>query len=78
MADRLAALEGGPSWEFILNKQPKCPHCGSDFDISENEAWDLYDDDDSHEVQCSDCELTYSVRTHKTYAFSTDDQDEQL
>lgn len=75
MADRLAALKAGDWLDFSHNDSPKCPHCGSDFSISENEAWHLYDDDDAHEVECGGCDLPFTVATHTTYAFSTDEQD---
>ena len=38
MAEKLSALKEGPSYRFSVNKQPKCPHCGEDFDIAKNEA----------------------------------------
>ncbi len=45
MPEALAALKAEPasSLEFRGNKQPKCPHCGQDVDISDNDLWRLYD-----------------------------------
>jgi DNA-directed RNA polymerase subunit RPC12/RpoP len=63
-------------WEFGSLDAPLCPHCKSEFDISENEAWHLYDDQNSHEVECPTCEMNFRVETHASYTFSTDDQNE--
>jgi hypothetical protein len=73
---RLQALNGGSSIDFWGNESPKCPHCGQDFDIQDAEAWDLYSDDDTHEVECQSCELEFSVTTNVRYTFTTSDQDE--
>ena len=72
---RLAALESGDFWEFFANKEPKCPHCGSDFSIRENEAWQLYNDNEGHDVTCPSCELDFIVNSSATWVFSTDAQE---
>ena len=54
-----------------MNKQPICPHCNSEYDISNNESYFLYEDDDYHEVNCPDCEEDFWVKTNTTYTFST-------
>jgi uncharacterized Zn-finger protein len=64
------------SVDFALNNSPKCPHCGENYDISRNDAWHLYDDNDIHQVDCPGCEQEFSVTTHCRYTFSTDEQDE--
>ncbi|HWU19347.1 MAG TPA: hypothetical protein VN155_16825 [Devosia sp.] len=76
MADKFAALNAGSFLEFSMNKSPKCPHCGSDFDISDNEAWSLYDDNEPHEVTCPSCDQDFNVHSHADWRFSTDEQDE--
>jgi uncharacterized Zn-finger protein len=76
MGELLAALNAGSFLEFSMNKRPKCPHCGSDFDISENEAWRLYDDNDTHEVTCPSCSQDFRVNSHADWRFSTDEQDD--
>ena len=76
MAERLAALGAGGFLEFSMNKVPKCPHCGSDFDIDRNEAWRIYDDNDLHEVDCPVCNEDFTIQSHADWRFSTDDQDE--
>lgn len=70
----LTALSKGAFLEFSMNKQPKCPHCGEEYDISDNEAWRLYSDDESHEVECPSCELPFVVHSHADWRFSTDEQ----
>ncbi len=72
----LAALNDGHSLDFVANKQPKCPHCGDDFDIRENEAWFLYDDNETHTVECMRCENEFQVNSLANWSFSTDEQEE--
>jgi DNA-directed RNA polymerase subunit RPC12/RpoP len=74
MSERFAALNAGHSYNFSVNKVPKCPHCGSDFDIDRNEAWFLYDENDTHEVECPSCGGGYQVRSLAIWMFSTDEQ----
>ena len=76
MAEKLAALNAGPSYRFAVNDMPKCPHCGADFDIPANEAWFLYDENNTHEVTCPSCENDFSVSSMARWAFSTDEQDD--
>lgn len=76
MTEPLEALNASDSMEFWGNKQPKCPHCGAEYDIDRHEAWELYSDDDEHEVDCGTCELSFRVRTITTHVFSTDEQDD--
>ncbi len=76
MTEKLAALKAGPSRRFFANEQPKCPHCGDDFDISANEAWFLYNEDDTHDVECPRCETTFSVKATAKWSFSTDEQED--
>lgn len=76
MTERLTALKDADhSSEFWGNNQPKCPHCGNDFDIEYNEAWHLYEEGD-HEVECNSCDLMFSVAVRVTFSFSTDEQEE--
>ena len=74
--ERLAELNNLGSSHFWGNSTPLCPHCGAAFDIERNDAYDLYSDDDRHEVDCPQCDLRFSVRTHTSHSFSTDEQDE--
>jgi hypothetical protein len=74
MANRLAALKASEdSMEFWGNEDPKCPHCGDDFDVSENEAWEVYGEGE-HELTCPSCDLDFTVETRVSYSFSTEDQ----
>lgn len=76
MSEKLKALNAASSSsDFWGNSEPKCPHCGSDYNIERNEAWSLYDDNDSHDVECPRCELPFAVRTIATYSFCTDEQE---
>lgn len=76
MGERLAALNADQYGVFSFNKMPKCPHCGSDFGVSENEAWHLYDENGPHDVTCPDCEEDFRVNSHADWRFSTDDQED--
>ena len=77
MAEKLTALIAGHSFDFVCNDKPKCPHCGEDFDIDESEAWFLYDEIETHEVECADCNLSFSVNSIARWSFSTDKQEGQ-
>lgn len=76
MTDKLAALEQGRSYDFVMNKEPKCPHCGSDFDIQQGEAWFLYDENNTHDVECKSCNMEFQVSSHAHWSFSTEDQED--
>ncbi|PZP62992.1 MAG: hypothetical protein DI604_28105 [Delftia acidovorans] len=76
MLEKFAALKNGKSHEFSANDQPKCPHCGEEFDIAHNEAWRLYDENDTHTVECPSCENQFNVNSHARWTFSTDEQEE--
>jgi len=74
---RLAALNSAKAQKEILPfwhaEQPLCPHCGDECDISDNEWWHCYSEDD-HEEECPNCGLSFTIRTHVQYSFSTDEQ----
>lgn len=76
MAEKFAALKAGHFTDFFANSKPKCPHCGDDFDIRENEAWELYDENGPHEIECNSCRLPFSVSSSASWSFSTDEQEE--
>ena len=76
MTKELDALNAGNRMDFWGNQQPKCPHCGHDYDISRNDAWELYNDDETHEVDCLNCELAFQVRTITQHTFCTDEQED--
>ncbi len=74
--DRFSALNAEPSGSlaFWHNKQPKCPHCGKDIDVGENDIWRIYEEGE-HDIDCPYCDLEFSVSTHVAYSFSTDSQE---
>jgi uncharacterized Zn-finger protein len=50
---------------------PVCPWCGHDYDPSDNDHPELYEDiDDLHEVDCSTCEKTFHVQTIISRAYT--------
>jgi uncharacterized Zn-finger protein len=78
MTKHLEALKSAKSsFDFFGNKQPKCPHCGSNYGISNNDAWDLYDANDSHSVECPSCNLEFNVVTRCSYSFDTEEQEDE-
>lgn len=75
MVEKLAALKAGPNYRFFGNDNPKCPHCGDDFDIATNEAWFLHDEQDTHTIECRRCENEFQVNATARWSFSTDEQE---
>lgn len=71
-----ALRESGGNYRFFGNKLPICPHCATEYDISRHDHYELYNDDDSHEATCGECNREFRIVTHISYAFSTDEQDE--
>jgi len=76
MGDAFDALNNGHAMDFRYEKNPRCPHCGNECDISVNEWWRLYEEGE-HEVECPSilCERPFTVSTHVSHSFSTDEQD---
>lgn len=54
--------------------QPRCPHCGAECDVSDNDWWRLYEEGE-HEVSCPHCDDDFTVSTRVSYSFSTDEQE---
>ncbi len=73
--DRCAALKDGHTIDFVRTEDPKCPHCGSVVSVIDNELWQLYEEGE-HDIECDYCDLAFTVSTHVTYSFSTDDQED--
>lgn len=69
------ALDAGHWLDFSSNNQPKCPHCGDDFHIADNDAWHLYSEDGPHIVECPSCDLEFQVSSLASWSFSTDEQE---
>jgi uncharacterized Zn-finger protein len=76
MWERKQALNAGDYGDFSWNDQPKCPHCGSDYSITENDGWRLYDESETHDVECPVCDQSFRVNSHADWRFSTDEQDD--
>ena len=73
--NRLEALNNGERMDFWANDEPKCPHCGQESSVIENEWWKICEEGD-HEVSCPHCETDFTVTTRVSYTFSTDNQDD--
>ena len=54
--------------------QPKCPHCGTVFDVSEHGAWNVYEEGE-HELSCGDCDQDFTVQTRVSFSFDTSNAD---
>lgn len=74
LAALAAAKQERNTIDFFGNDQPKCPHCGLTYDISQNGAWNLYEEGE-HEATCDKCELDFVVSVRISYTFSTENQD---
>lgn len=61
--------------DYCYNDQPKCPFCDHDIDISENEMYDLYKEDE-HEIDCPDCGKEIKINSSCSWTFSTDEQED--
>lgn len=61
--------------EYSLNKAPKCPHCDTDIDMSDEDFCELYNEGE-HDISCPDCGKQIMVVTTVKYLFSTDNQPE--
>ncbi len=75
MTEKLKALREGDWLDFWGKDNPKCPHCGVESDVSENDWWHLYEEGE-HEVTCPSCDEDFTVSTRVSYSFSTDEQEE--
>lgn len=75
MSKPFEALDAADRIDFWGNDKPKCPHCGADFDIADNEAWYLYSEDGPHEVECPSCDLEFQISSIANWTFSTDEQE---
>lgn len=73
--EKFAALKAGDSLDFWDQKHPKCPHCGHECDVSENDWWRLYEEGE-HDVDCPSCDQEFTVSTRVSYSFDTDSQEE--
>ena len=60
---------------FWRSDEPKCPHCGGVCAVSENDWWKLYEEGE-HEVSCPHCDEDFTVSTHVSHSFSTDEQED--
>lgn len=75
--NKFKALDAASWTDFWGNGQPKCPHCGDDFSITDNEAWHLYSEEGPHDVECPSCDLEFRVSSLASWSFSTDEQDRE-
>jgi len=72
--EHCAALSNSNAWDFRYEKQPKCPHCGHVCNVADNDWYHLYEEGE-HEVECSLCEVEFTISTHVEHSFSTDEQE---
>ncbi len=49
---------------------PSCPHCGYIQNITEYEAYNLYEDGE-HKETCPDCQKKYEVSTYTSYSWTS-------
>lgn len=59
------------------NKDPICPHCDHVVNISDNELWGLYNDNDYHEVECPSCGKSFLVNSNAIWSFSTEKMEDE-
>ena len=69
--NKFAALKTGSPWKFCGASDPRCPHCGSTCDATD----DFLYEEGSHDMLCSHCKGDFTVKTRVSYSFDTDEQD---
>ncbi len=59
--------------DYWGNDKPKCPHCGTEFDVwdGDNPLSLDYEDDGHTTFECTDCGKAFVTVTHVHYKFST-------
>lgn len=60
--------------DYWGNDQPRCPHCGTTCDVSDNDWFRLYEEGE-HDVSCPHCDGDFTVSTRVSFSFSTDEQE---
>jgi hypothetical protein len=69
-------LQTGRTSDYWHNEEPICPHCDHVCGVTENEWWDLFDENGDREFTCPSCAKPFMIEVHCKYTFSTDDQSE--
>ena len=61
------------SIEYWHNRQPKCPHCGDEFDVwgGDNPQSLSYEDGGQTTFECKGCRKDFVCVTTTNYVFST-------
>lgn len=77
MSEKFKALDAGDPSDFSFTEEPMCPHCGGELNIAHNDEWRLYDENDTHDVECPSCHQEFQVNSYATWRFSTDEQERQ-
>ena len=77
MSEKLKALKERGSTHFWGNKEPRCPHCGEEIDIARFDLFSLYDESDTHEIECPLCDESFTVKASASWSFDTSDQEEE-
>lgn len=59
--------------DYEQNTKPKCPHCGTDFEVWEddNPCGLNYEDGGHTTFECKSCNKDFVCVTHVRYTFST-------
>jgi transposase-like protein len=56
---------------YVMHFFIKCPYCHSDYDLSKNEDYEVYNDENESEFECSNCKEYFLVTTLSVPSFST-------
>ena len=74
---RFAALKASKYGdEFRSDTFAKCPHCGHEGDVNDNEWFQLYDEGD-HDIECPACGEDFVVTSVAHFTFETDEQPDE-
>lgn len=64
-------IQIGAIEETVYEDEVICPWCGEVHNIDCNDSYQVFEDDEHHELMCFDCKKTFFVETHIKYSFSS-------
>ena len=62
--------------KYWQNKEPICPKCDQEIDISGNELYELYEEEEHH-ISCPYCDTEIIVESTARWVFTTSIDEEE-
>jgi uncharacterized Zn-finger protein len=69
-------LNESNKFDYRLNRDPKCPYCDHDIDMTYADLHHLYSEDEKNEVECPMCDEVFYVRANVTWSFDSSKEKE--